>query len=93
LHKNPKLRIGATDKNEIKRHPFFRGLDWTKLTNKEIDPPIHLQMEEDDDNEELQYLKAMEKVKFKDEDYKTENKTLNRVKQFTFIGGGGAGAN
>ena len=28
LNKNPKKRLGVNDKNEIKRHPFFRGLDW-----------------------------------------------------------------
>ena len=39
-----------------------------------------LKMEEDEDNEELQYLKSMEKIKFRDNDYSKENKTLNRVK-------------
>jgi hypothetical protein len=50
----------------LKRHPFFRGLDWNKLLNKEIAPPIHLKMDENDENEELQFLKQMEKVKFVD---------------------------
>jgi len=56
LNKNPKSRIGVNDKNELKRHPFFRGLDWQKLSKREIDPPIQLAMDEEDDDEELQYL-------------------------------------
>jgi hypothetical protein len=40
----------------------------------------------DADDEELQFLKQAEKAKFKDMDYTETNKTLNRVKQFTFVG-------
>lgn len=68
------------DKSEIKRHPFFKGIDWQKLMNREIDPPIILTMEDDAENEELQYLKAVEKNKFKDVDYQKDNQTLNRVR-------------
>jgi hypothetical protein len=42
-------------------------------------------MEEEPENEELQYLKQLEKTKFRDVDYHKDNQTLNRVKQFTFI--------
>ena len=35
----------------------------------------------------MKYLKNLEKVKFRDQDYNDDNATLNRVKQFTFIGG------
>ncbi len=80
LNKNPKQRIGVNDKGEIKRHPFFKGIDWGKLYNREIDPPVILKMDEEEDNEEIQYLKQIEKAKFKDKDYDSENKTLNRVK-------------
>ena len=48
LNKNPKSRIGAVNKNEIKQHPFFRGLDWAKMYNREIQPPVHLRMDTED---------------------------------------------
>jgi hypothetical protein len=54
---------------------------------KEIRPPIHLKMEdEEEENEELAYLKAVERMRFKDKDYHEGNKTLNRVRNFTFAG-------
>ena len=62
-----------TDKSEIKRHPFFKGIDWKKMMKREITPPIYLSMEESEENEEVKYLKNMEKVRFKDEDYKEDN--------------------
>lgn len=89
LNKNPKQRLGVQDKNEIKKHPFFKGIDWNKLYNRDIQPPIHLKMEEEGDNEEIQYLKQLEKAKFRDVDYRQDNQTLNRVKQFSFIRGPG----
>jgi hypothetical protein len=60
-------------------------MDWNKLMQKQIAPPMHLAMEDEDENEELRYLKSMEKVKFRDKDYSKDNATLNRVKQFTFV--------
>jgi len=69
----------------MKRHAFFKSLDWKKLYNKEIAPPLMLRMEDESESEEMVYLKQMEKVRFKDHDYNDKNKTLNRVKQFTFV--------
>jgi len=56
LNKNPKQRIGVKDKSEIKRHPFFKGIDWEKLLDREIKPPIHLKLEDTDQDEETAYL-------------------------------------
>ena len=53
LNKNPKQRLGVNDKNEIKKHPFFKHIDWNKLYNREIPPPVTLKMDEEDDNEEI----------------------------------------
>ena len=34
MEKDPNKRFGVIDKNEVKRHPFFKGIDWEKLQNK-----------------------------------------------------------
>jgi len=38
LKKNPAERIGCGKAGaaEIRAHPFFKGIDWEKLLNKEI---------------------------------------------------------
>ena len=39
--RDPALRLGSGlgDAEEIKSHPFFEGLDWKALENKQIPPP------------------------------------------------------
>jgi serum/glucocorticoid-regulated kinase 2 len=38
LQKNPANRLGANGANEIRRHLFFHGLDWTLLERRGIEP-------------------------------------------------------
>ena len=88
LNKKPDKRITI---EKVKQHEFFKDIDWEKLKNKEIDPPVILRNENsregsDEENEEYQFLKQQEK-KFFDRDYTHENKLQNRLKQFTFIKG------
>ncbi|KAL3284974.1 hypothetical protein HHI36_019103 [Cryptolaemus montrouzieri] len=42
LVKDPRKRLGGgeEDAKELKRHPFFKSLDWEKLYNKEISAPF-----------------------------------------------------
>lgn len=42
LERNPKKRLGGGKKgtDDIKKHPFFKNIDWKKLENKELDPPF-----------------------------------------------------
>ncbi|OAL29759.1 hypothetical protein AYO20_09051 [Fonsecaea nubica] len=42
LRKEPKKRLGVgpNDINVIKKHRFFRKIDWKKLEAKELEPPI-----------------------------------------------------
>uniref|UniRef100_A0A8C2CZK7 protein kinase C n=1 Tax=Cyprinus carpio TaxID=7962 RepID=A0A8C2CZK7_CYPCA len=42
LRRNPERRLGAgeRDAEEVKRHPFFRNMDWTALLAKKIRPPF-----------------------------------------------------
>ena len=40
LHPDPAKRLGGqeADADDIKKHPFFEGLDWEKLSKKELPP-------------------------------------------------------
>ena len=42
IRRNAKERLGAGpgDAEDIKKHPFFAGIDWVKLYNKELTPPF-----------------------------------------------------
>jgi serine/threonine protein kinase len=98
LNKNPQRRLTI---EQIKQHPFFSEINWEDLTAKKIKPPLFLSQkdledvsdeEKDPQDAEALFLKSAEKIKktkkkkkFKDEDYTEENKTLNRLKQFTFV--------
>jgi hypothetical protein len=45
LTKDPKNRITI---DEIKFDPFFGGIDWDRVLNKEYKPPINCNDEDDD---------------------------------------------
>mmetsp|Transcript_23354 Transcript_23354/g.23287 ORF Transcript_23354/g.23287 Transcript_23354/m.23287 type:complete len:162 (+) Transcript_23354:1746-2231(+) len=90
LHKDPKQRLGVKDKEDIKNHHFFRGLDWEKLEQGKVEPPLTLTLDDTDsdiDPFEKEYLNFSpdKQIKFKDQDYNESNKNVNRLKQFTFI--------
>lgn len=76
--KDPLKRLGVKDKNEIKKHNFFKGVDWGKVVRKEYRPPI----------EKLvltgKLLKRDEKLNFQDRDYEENNYNENRVPEFSF---------
>ncbi|KAL4237354.1 Ribosomal protein S6 kinase alpha-5 [Mactra antiquata] len=40
LTKDPKRRLGATGSDEIKRHRFFKGINWSDLAAKRIPAPF-----------------------------------------------------
>ena len=41
-HRDPKKRLGVQSKEEIKKHAFFKEIDWKALASKNIEPPINL---------------------------------------------------
>ena len=79
LNLDPNKRIGVNDKNEIKKHPFFANVDFDLVYKKRYIPP-----EVDDIKEEFDSTLPTEEAELKDRDYEERNKTLNRVKNFTF---------
>ncbi|XP_033884574.1 serine/threonine-protein kinase N2-like isoform X1 [Acipenser ruthenus] len=42
LRRNPERRLGAGEKDaeEVKKHPFFRNVDWNGLLSKKVKPPF-----------------------------------------------------
>ena len=90
MHKDPKQRLGVKNKDELRKDPFFKDIDWEALEGGSVAPPIILTQDENDsemDPFEREYLNSNEGVKFKDKDYDDKNKNVNRLKQFTFIKG------
>jgi len=40
LNRDPTKRLGVNGGEEIRRHPFFKSIDWNKLLAKKIQPPF-----------------------------------------------------
>ncbi|XP_075414185.1 serine/threonine-protein kinase N2 [Tenrec ecaudatus] len=42
LRRNPERRLGASEKDaeDVKKHPFFRLIDWNALMDKKVKPPF-----------------------------------------------------
>ncbi|XP_039964545.1 chromosomal serine/threonine-protein kinase JIL-1 [Bactrocera tryoni] len=53
LHKDPKKRLGGNSKNaaEIKKHPFFKGIDWDELKSKRRKAPFKPNLDSEDDTQ------------------------------------------
>ena len=87
LEKNPEKRI---DLEDIKKHKFFKGIDWNELEVRNIKPPrdlnkmkeIYLNEHMDEKNEAENIIN---KEELKDNDYNEKNKYDKRVSNFTFI--------
>jgi len=50
-----RLGSGPTAASEIKRHQFFKGLKWDKLTNLEIEPPLKPNKGTEDETEPVNF--------------------------------------
>ena len=84
---NPKKRLGYGDEGatKIKHHNFFKGVDWNKYWNKEVEPPF---LPEFDNEEDLRYFDKM----FTDEPVNNSRPTVysrsrdfSVYKGFTFV--------
>ena len=87
LNVNPKKRLGSgeEDAQKIKSHPYFKGIDWEKYANKEIEAPF---IPELDDEMDLRYFDKM----FTDEPVDSNRPTVysrprehSVYKDFTYV--------
>ena len=89
LSKDPYKRIGVLDKNEIKNHIWFKGLDWNKLSRKEIPPPLDLiKIKKDIENHNIDDNLKKNKIDFKDRDYintQRKHEDIKYVTKFTYV--------
>jgi serine/threonine protein kinase len=46
---NPKKRLGYNSSDEVKNHPFFKGIDFDKVLRKEYKPPFIPKLKDDTD--------------------------------------------
>ena len=46
---NPKKRLGYKSSEEVKNHPFFKGIDFDKVLRKEYKPPFIPKLKDDTD--------------------------------------------
>lgn len=76
LIKDPERRLGSKNKEEIKRHPFFKNLDWEKMANKELVPPLF--------EEEFDRTEGRGTIRIPDQDYDDHNKNFLRIAGWSF---------
>ena len=61
LNKNPYKRIGLSNKDELKNHPWFKDIDWDKLSRKGINSPLNLVVMKKEIEENYNYIINEEK--------------------------------
>ena len=87
LCRDPLKRIGVLDKNEIKKHVWFEGINWDKIAKKEIKVPIDLiKIKKNIENNKNDNNSKKLKISFSDVDYsyKDRRTDLKRVPKFSF---------
>jgi RAC serine/threonine-protein kinase len=88
LERDPNKRF--SDPAAIKAHPYFKGIDWDKLIQKEITPPFIPPVKGDNDTSMVDPIFTREKPTLDDDDDVYGGVTLSSEKQkqfegFTFI--------
>ena len=82
LCKDSKERIGIQDIGEIKKHKFFKDIDWNKLGKMQILPPMNLVKNKKEKKNNICFSK---KKKIEQKDYFLDFNIVTKVEQFTFI--------
>lgn len=62
LTRDVEKRLGSTDSQDVKKHPFFRDIDWDKLEKKEMEPPYKPKVKSDTDTSQIDSVFLVEKA-------------------------------
>ena len=68
LEANPDKRLGSSGVSEIKKHPFFKGINWSDIYTKQVRPPFVplVRSESDTGNVDFLFTSGALKKSFKD---------------------------
>ncbi|KAF7682510.1 cAMP-dependent protein kinase catalytic subunit PRKX [Astathelohania contejeani] len=77
LEKNPKKRIYSIE--EIKTHPFFKTINWEKMSRLEVKPPIEINLAHPEDTCYFQ------KYSISDINHSRIKKNIKKFKKFRFL--------
>jgi len=55
-------RLGSGNSEDVKKHPFFKDIDWEKLEKKEVDPPYKPKVKSDTDTSQIDSVFLVEKA-------------------------------
>lgn len=61
LTRDVEKRLGASSA-DVKKHPFFKDIDWDKLEKKEVDPPFKPKVKSDTDTSQIDSVFLVEKA-------------------------------
>ncbi len=87
---DPKKRLGYGPKGaeNIKKHPFFKGINWKNLAQRKVTPPCIPELSDDED---LKYFdKAFTEEPIDDEEEKEEGGRGSTYRGFTYVPGSAA---
>ena len=76
MQKDPKKRLGAENTADIKKHAWFKDVDWTAVLEKKIEPPIKPVIEDKFDTDNFHRDLAKESKIIRSEDYRVEGAGL-----------------
>jgi len=85
LDRDPEKRMGV-DTAAVKSHPFFAGLDWKKLYDKEIEAPFKPEVKSIDDTSQIDPMFTSEKAVDSLVEPSAINTTEVGFDGFTFVG-------
>ena len=85
LCKDPNRRIGLFNKVELKNHPWFKDIDWDKLSRKSIEPPLNLVLMKKEIEENINYINSDNKNEIIEIDNEIKENDLNEIKNDKII--------